>query len=54
MLQPPKPGVEYDADKKGKIMRIHELTAQDEAACAKLLETYNWDLERAVQEFFSK
>lgn len=41
-------------EKKEKIGRMKELTKADESTCSFYLESYDWDLERAVQEYFSK
>lgn len=41
-------------DRRGKLLRMKELTNADDATCTFYLESWNWDLERAVQEFFSK
>jgi hypothetical protein len=37
-----------------QVRRMKELTNADDSTCSFYLESYGWNLERAVQEFFSK
>ena len=41
-------------ERREKCQRMKDLTNADEATCSFYLESYGWDLNRAVQEFFSK
>ena len=43
-----------DPEKKKKLSDMKELTKGDKKTCLHYLDSYSWDLERAVQEYFSK
>ena len=43
-----------DPEKKKKLSNMKELTKGDEKTCLFYLDSYSWDLERAVQEYFTK
>jgi hypothetical protein len=43
-----------DPEKKKKLSSMIELTKGEEKTCLHYLDSYSWDLERAIQEYFSK
>lgn len=43
-----------DPEKKKKLSSMKEMTKGDEKTCISYLDSYSWDLQRAVQEYFTK
>lgn len=40
--------------RRDQLIKMKELTRADDATCSYYLEMYGWDLEKAVQEYFSR